>query len=383
MKVALVHDWLTGMRGGEKCLEQIGELFPEAPIYTLVHRRGSVSPRIEAHEIRTSFLQRAPFGVRHYQRYLPLFPVAVERFDLRGFDLVLSSSHAVAKGVVVHPGTRHLCYCHSPMRYVWLHYEQYFGADRLRFPLSWFMPPVATYLRNWDVCTAQRVDRFVANSANVAARIQRYYGREAGVVHPFVDLETFTPEPDRPREPFYLVISALVPYKRVELAVEAARRLGRRLVVVGEGVERRRLARIAGGRAQFEGWVGAERLVDLLRRTRALLFPGEEDFGIVPLEAMACGTPVIAYGAGGALETVRDGKTGLLFVPQDVAALVAAMQRIEALAFDAQALRRQAARFSRARFQQGIRREVEGLMGGAPAPPSEGASALEEAQWAM
>jgi glycosyltransferase involved in cell wall biosynthesis len=362
MRVALVHDWLTGMRGGEKCFEVLCELYPEAPVYTLVHRPGSVSAQIEKHPIKTSFLQHAPLGRTRYQRYLPLFPVAIERFDLRGFDLVLSSSHAVAKGVVVHPGTRHISYCHTPMRYVWLAYEHYFGGGRYRFPTSWLLPPVATWLRTWDVVSARRVDHFIANSHNVAARIRRYYDREASVVHPWVDTEAFTPDPATAREDFYLVISALVPYKRVDMAVAAARQLDRPLVIVGSGVERGRLQRAAGARTRFLGWLPQEKLVDLLRRARALLFPGEEDFGIVPLEAMACGTPVVAYGAGGVRETVVDGETGVLFHEQHSDALIAALQRLDAMDFSERAARRCAERFSRDRFREQIVKEIASVL---------------------
>jgi glycosyltransferase involved in cell wall biosynthesis len=362
MKVALIHDWLTGMRGGEKCLEAFGEIFPDAPIYTLVHRPGKVSPAIERHPIHTSFLQRAPGGKQHYQRYLPLFPLAIERFDLRGYDLVLSSSHAVAKGVVVHPGTTHVCYCHTPMRYVWQAYPEYFGNGRVRFPLSWVLAAAVTGLRTWDVATAPRVDHFIANSHNVAARIRRYYGRDASVVHPWVDTDGFTPAPSVPREDFYLIISALVPYKRVDLALEAVRRLGRRLVVIGHGVEARRLRRAAGPETSWCGWAGPAELRDALRRARALLFPGEEDFGIVPLEAMACGTPVIAYGAGGALETVIEGKTGTFFAEPTVASLMDAMRRSEASGWDPAAGRQRALEFGRPRFVARMREEIDAVL---------------------
>jgi glycosyltransferase involved in cell wall biosynthesis len=358
VKVALIHDWLTGMRGGEKCLEAFCELFPEAPIYTLVHRPGSVSAPIEAHPIRTSFIQRAPAGRARYQRYLPLFPLAIERFDLRGYDLVLSSSHAVAKGVIVHPGTTHVCYCHTPMRYVWHAYEDYFGRGRYRFPVSWGLACAATWLRTWDVASALRVDHFVANSENVAARIRRYYGRAASVVHPPLDTDRFTPDPAVAREDFYLIISALVPYKRLELAIEAARRLRRRLVVIGSGVERRRLERLGRGQVEFLGWLPDAALVDHLRRARALLFPGEEDFGIVPLEAMACGTPVVAYAAGGALETVIDAETGVFFEEPTADALVAALERLDRLALPPGAGRARALQFSRARFLARMREEI-------------------------
>lgn len=370
MKVALVHDWLTGMRGGEKCLEVFCDLYPDAPIYTLVHRRGSVSERIERHPIMTSFIQRLPFGKSRYQRYLPLYPCAIERFDLRGFDLVLSSSHAAAKGVVVHPGTFHVCYCHTPMRYVWLAFEEYFGSGRYRFPTSWMLPAVATWLRAWDVVTARRVDHFIANSHNVAARIRRYYGRASSVVHPWVDTKAFTPLPDEhgapvAREEYYLIISALVPYKRVELAVEAVGRLGRRLIVVGSGTERKRLEHMAGPGVQFLGWLPFGRLLDLLRRARALLFPGAEDFGIVPLEAMACGTPVVAYGAGGALETIVDGKTGIFFAQQRVESLADAIRRLDEVDLSPVAARRRAEEFSREKFRVQIAEEIASALRGA------------------
>lgn len=358
MRVALVHDWLTGMRGGEKCLEAFCELYPEAPVYTLVHRPGSVSATIEAHPIHTSFIQRAPWGRSRYQRYLPLYPLAIERFDLRGYDLVLSSSHAVAKGVVVHPGTVHVCYCHTPMRYVWLAYEAYFGGGRYRFPVSWALGAAATALRTWDVVSAQRVDRFIANSHNVAARIARYYRRDSVVVHPPLDTGFFTPDPSVAREDFYLIVSALVPYKRIELALEAVRRRGARLVVIGSGVERRRLERLAPPGTVFRGWVGAEELLATLRRARALLFPGEEDFGIVPLEAMSCGTPVVAYGAGGVLETVTDGETGVFFHEATAEALGAALDRLERLGLSPDAGRRRALEFSRERFRERIAAEI-------------------------
>ncbi len=358
MRVALVHDWLTGMRGGEKCLEVFCEMYPEAPIYTLVHRPGSVSAAIESHPIHTSFLQRAPRGTTKYQHYLPLYPAAIERFDLRGYDLVLSSSHAAAKGVVIHPGTVHVCYCHTPMRYVWLLYEHYFGGGRYRFPISWMLPPMASWLRSWDVITSLRVDQFVANSHNVAGRILRYYAREASVVHPWVDLEAFRFDPDLAREEYLMVISALVPYKRVDLAIDAARLLGKRLLVVGSGVERKRLERRAHGAVEFLGWLEFDALHRLLQRAQALLFPGEEDFGIVPLEAMACGTPVVAYGAGGILETVQPGRTGVFFDEQTPEAMAAAIEKLCQAGLDPAESRQRAESFSRGSFRMRIEEEV-------------------------
>jgi glycosyltransferase involved in cell wall biosynthesis len=373
MRIALVHDWLTGMRGGEKCLEVLCEMFPEAPIYTIVYRPGSVSSLITSHKIHTSFIQRLPLGVRHYRRFLPLFPAAVEHFELRGFDLVISSSHCAAKGVVVHAGTRHLCYCHTPMRYVWNAYEEYFGGARARTPTGLAMTLLAPWLRAWDVNTSRRVDHFVANSRTVAGRIERYYGRSASVVHPWVDTDVFVPANvpgehpgehpgDDPREGPYLMVTALVPYKRVELAVQAAARANLDLVVVGEGPERRRLERIAGPKVRFTGWLETGELVRQYQSCRALLFPGEEDFGIVPLEAMACGRPVVALGRGGATETVVEGETGVFFDAPEPESLAEAIQRLEAGRWDPERIRRRALEFSRDRYRQGMEREIQRVM---------------------
>jgi glycosyltransferase involved in cell wall biosynthesis len=357
MKVALVQDWLTGMRGGEKVLEAFCQRFPEAPVYTLVHRRGSVSPAIESHPIRTSFIQKLPSGSVRYQRYLPLYPAAVERFDLRGFDLILSSSHCAAKGVIVHPGARHLCYCHTPMRYVWAAYEEYFGDGRLSAPASWLLPLIASGLRQWDLSTNVRVDSFAANSAHVAGRIRRYYGREARVIHPWVDLDFFTPEGEPGEE--YLIVSALVPYKRIELALEAIRLRPRPLLIVGDGVELRRLRAHAPPGVRFAGWLAPEALRAAFRRCRALLFPGEEDFGIVPVEAQACGRPVIGLGRGGLLETVRPGVGGILYSQAGAKELAEAMERFESMRWDPAVIRETVLPFGRDRFEREIRAWLE------------------------
>jgi len=358
MRVALVHDWLTGMRGGERCLEVFCELYPQADLYTLLHVPGTVSPVIERRRIVTSFVQRLPGAARRYRYYLPLFPSAVERFDLRGYDLVLSSSHCVAKGVLA-PGGPHVCYCFTPMRYVWDMYEEYFGRSAGVLTRG-LMPPVAAALRRWDRRTSRRVDHFVAISRLVADRIRRFYGRPAEVIHPPVDVQRFRLAEDDP-EDFYLVVSALAPYKRVDLAVAAATRLGRRLLVVGTGPEEAKLRAQAGRTVEFLGWRNDDEVADLYRRCRALLFPGLEDFGIVPLEAMAAGRPVIAFGAGGALETVVpvDGDeppTGLFFREQTVDALIEAVRRFEREAdrFDPKALRARAELFDRPRFKERI-----------------------------
>ncbi|MCK4546085.1 MAG: glycosyltransferase [Candidatus Eisenbacteria sp.] len=374
MKVALVQDWLTGMRGGEKCLEVLCEMYPDADIFTLVHHAGSVSPTIERMPIRTSFIQLLPGSRRRHQIYLPLFPMAIERFDFSGYDLIVSTSHCVAKGARRNRGV-HVCYCHTPMRYVWEFFDEYF-ADAPGGALSQaFLRAVVAYLRRWDLRTLDRVDHFVANSENVAGRIRKHYGREAEVIYPPVETDFFTPGGDR--EEFYLVVSALVPYKRVDLIVDAFRHLRRPLVVVGKGPEERSLRDRAPDWVSFEGWVDPEALREYYRRCRALVFAGLEDFGIGPVEAQACGTPVVAYGQGGVLESVRGSwvgeggeenqegtATGVFFVEQTPAALAAAVRSFERMEFDRDALRSHALGFSRekyrARMTEAIRRQLEG-----------------------
>jgi glycosyltransferase involved in cell wall biosynthesis len=350
-RVALVHDWLTGMRGGEKVLELIGSLFPEAPIYTLFHFPGSVSPAIESHPIHTSFLQRAPGLRTHYRRYLPLFPVAIEELDLTRYDLVISSSHCVAKGVIPSPDAFHLCYCHTPMRYAWDQEHAYFprrsGAGALLRSLA------LSALRTWDAASANRVNLFLANSAFVGRRIRSYYGREAEVLHPPVDVEYFTPANGKkaPEEDYCLMVSALAPYKRVELAIAACDRLGLELRIVGEGPERERLEELAGPRTRFLGRVEPRRLRELYRGARLFLQPGIEDFGIASVEALACGTPVVAVDKGGILDIVDDGRHGVLYPdwggPSDVAEAIDKARQID---FNGSDLRSRAESFSARRF---------------------------------
>lgn len=368
-RIALVHDWLTGMRGGEKVLEILCELYPEATVFTLVHNRGSVSPVIESMPIRTSFIQGFPMSGKRYRRYLPFFPSAVEKLDLRGFDLVISSSHCVAKGAIPGPGAVHICYCHTPMRYVWSMYDEYFGGGRAGPVASRLLPYIANYLRLWDSSSAHRVDTFIANSSHVKKRIERYYGRDAAVIHPPVQTEgTYLSGED---DGYYLVVSAFAPYKRVDIALEAFRILGRRLVVVGTGQDERRLRRLAGPGVEMAGWVDTEGLRGYYARCRALVFPGEEDFGIVPVEAQCYGKPVIALGRGGALETVRGiwadeqgkgdakGASGVFFREQSASALAGAVERFEQLAFDHRAIRERALSFDREVFRDRIRLFVE------------------------
>ena len=362
MKVALVHDWLTGMRGGEKVLEVLCELYPDADIHTLFHLRGSVSPSIERHLVTTSFLQRLPLARTQYRRFLPLFPFAIEQFDLDDYDLVVSSSHCAAKGAMRPGRARHICYCHSPMRYGWDQFDAYFGPARVGPMVSrWFYRPLLAGLARWDASTTGRVDRFVANSKHVAARIRRYYNREATVVYPPVDTVFYHPAAVSP-ESHFLIVSAFVPYKRIDLAIEACRRTGARLRIVGDGPDRGKLEQIAGSDVAFLGRLTDEEVRDEYRRALAVILPGEEDFGIVPVEAQACGRPVVAFGRGGALETVTDGETGVLFAETTVESLAAALVRIATMPFDAGRMRAHAEQFSRDRHRHAMQAIINETM---------------------
>jgi len=368
-RLVLVHDWLTGMRGGEKCLEVLCRRWPEAPLYTLLHKRGAVVPAIEDRPIRASFFRFFPKVDRYYRYLLPLMPLAA-RWTLPACDLVVSLSHCVAKSACPPPGTPHLCYCFTPMRYAWHMREAYFARDGRGGLKAWLRERLLGRLRDWDRHTAARVTHFVAISQTVQKRIAECYGRDSRVIYPPVDTDFYTPTA-APREPFYLVVSALAPYKRIDLAIQACRRLSRPLVVIGSGQEQKGLRRLAGPNAQFLGWQPDDVIRDHMRRCRALLFPGEEDFGIVPVEAQACGTPVIAFGRGGALETILTGHqaTGVLFEEQTVECLQEALVGFEREAdwFSPVTARRNALRFHKQRFTQeifGLIAEIVGLKKG-------------------
>lgn len=348
-QVALAHDWLNGMRGGEKVLEELLALYPAADLFTLFYEPARVSPLIRSKRVTASRLNRYPWVRRRYRHFLPLFPRHVESFDLRGYSLVISSSHCVAKGAVPAPDARHVSYIHSPMRYAWDQYYAYFaGAGFLSRRV---IEREMSKLRLWDAASAARVDRFVANSSYVRQRIQRYYRRDAAVVHPPVDTEFFRPAA-RPGRDYFLLVSALAPYKNVGLVLEAFRGLKERLVVVGRGQQERALRRRAGANVQMLPEVGAERLRDLYGNARALVFAGVEDFGIAFAESLACGTPVVAFDRGGVRDIVSDGRTGILFPAATVAGLRAALARVPSLALDAEAIRGDALRFSAARFRE-------------------------------
>jgi glycosyltransferase involved in cell wall biosynthesis len=357
VKVALVHDWLTGTRGGEKVLLELVRMFPGAPVFTLFHFPLSQAPEIEAAEIRTTFLQKLVSPRADYRKFLPLFFVAAETWNLSGFDLVISSSHCVAKSARKAQGAFHLCYCHTPVRYLHDQFDDYFrnrsmaarAAARLaRGPL-----------RAWDLSTVPRVDAFLANSENVKSRISRLWGRESAVVFPPVDTQFYTPPPPGTPRRGFLAVSALAPYKRLDDAIDAANARKLPLTIAGFGPERARLAVRAGETTRFLDTPNDEMLRDLYRASEAVLMPGEEDFGIVPLEAQACGTPVVALGLGGATETVLDGETGVLYAEPGAAGLLAALDRLRGLALDSAALPRNAARFSRDVFRARFRAALE------------------------
>jgi glycosyltransferase involved in cell wall biosynthesis len=356
VRTALVHDWLTGTRGGEKVLLELVRMFPDAPVFTLFHFPGTQHPEIEVREIRTTFLQKLVSPSRNYRSLLPLFFAAAETWDLSGYDLVISTSHCVAKNAKKDAGAFHLCYCHTPVRYLHDQFDDYFRGRSAPVVLAARLARAP--LAAWDVATVPRVDAFLANSANVRDRIGRLWRREAAVVPPPVDTEFYTPGPPRERRGL-LVVSALAPYKRLDDAIAAANARKVPLTIAGFGPERRRLEAMAGETVVFADTPNDTMLRELYRSAEAVLMPGEEDFGIVPLEAQACGTPVIALGRGGALETVRDGETGVLTPEPGAAALLAALDRLRALRLDPAAAAANAAGFSRRVFHEGFRRALD------------------------
>jgi glycosyltransferase involved in cell wall biosynthesis len=358
-RVALVHYWIVSMRGGERVLEQLVHLYPEAEIFTHLAVRSNISDVLLSRPIHETFISRLPGARRHYQKYVGLMPRALEELDLGEFDLVISSEAGPAKGVIARADATHVCYCHSPMRYIWDQYPQYRAS--LKGPARMYFAHIAHKLRQWDVASAARVDSFVANSRFVAGRVARAYNRSASVVHPPVDLAAFRWGPAGGRGKYYLFVSELVRYKRADLVIEAFRHIDRPLKIVGGGEEFARLAADLPANVELLGRLPLDELVQLYQGARALVFPAQEDFGIVPLEAMACGTPVLAYESGGACETVVDGVTGLFFPEQSVEAIkgaVAAFEQQEAR-FDASRIAAYAATFSEERFRLELASEIE------------------------
>lgn len=350
--VAIVHDWLTGMRGGEAVLEAIAELFPSADLFTLVAVPANLAPALSARRIRTSWLQRLPGIATRYRATLPFMPHAISRFDLSGYDLVISSSHCVAKGARKPPGAVHVSYVHAPMRYMWDRYDDYFGPGRASVFIRAAARLIRGPMRRWDrrVSGPHNVDLLISNSRYIADRVREAYGRESLVIHPFADLSRF--RAPRNAGPHYLSVGALAPYKRIDLAVEAFNRLRLPLVVVGDGQDAEKLRRMAGPTVEFRGALPHREIAALYSTCRAFVFPGREDFGITPLEAMAAGAPVIAFGEGGAAETVT-ARTGVFFREQSIEALAAAVLAIErgTVRIREEDCRARAACFTRERFR--------------------------------
>ncbi len=359
MRVALVHHWLVTMRGGERVLENLAELFPSADLFTLVCDRGILPSTLNRFRIRSSFLQRLPRATKWYRYYLPLFPFATRQLGLRGYDLVITSDAAMMKGIRTDAGATHICYCHTPMRCLWSGYETYReSAGRVtRFALS----AIRNRLCHWDHEAARRVDYFVANSENVKNRIRKFYNRDSFVIYPPVDTRRFVIGPRPVRENFFLVVSQLVPYKRIDLIVEAFNRCKRPLVIIGDGPERSKLERRAGRNIRIEGSLPQAEVIKAMQRCKSFVFAAEEDFGIVMAEAQACGTPVVALGKGGALEIVEDNVTGVLFKEESVDSLLEALDRFESTAFDAELVRASSLRFTRQRFQENFSRMVRNV----------------------
>jgi glycosyltransferase involved in cell wall biosynthesis len=354
LKIALVHDWLTGMRGGEKVLEQLCLMLPDADIFTLVYDRKSVSDVINKHGVKASFLQAIPGILKTYRNFLPLFPAAIESFNLSGYDLVISSSHCAAKGVRPGRNAEHICYCHTPMRYAWDQFENYFSPEhngRLKyFLISSIMPG----LRAWDVRSSARVGGFIANSAHVKARIKNYYNRESEVIYPPVDTDFYCRDTNVPRSDYYLMVSALAEYKKVDFAAAAFAKLkNEKLVIIGAGPGMKELRRIRTPNVELLGYRGNEEIRDHYRRAKAFIFPGEEDFGITVVEAMACGAPVLALNRGGALETVVPGMSGEFFDGTE-GDFIKTLEKMKNTRYDVVKMREQALKFSKENFRENI-----------------------------
>ena len=357
MKIAIVHDWLNQLGGAEGVLETLVEMFPEAPVFTTIYWRRGMPTRYQSWDIRTTWLDRAPFIYRYHQPYLPLYPTAVQSIDLRAYDLIISNKSGFCHGVATNSQQLHIDYCLTPTRYVW-DYASYAAREGFGRAADILMRPIIGRLQSWDRRAADGVDHFVAISREVQARIARFYERDSTIIYPPVDTDRYRPSPDPPSD-YFLVVSRLIPYKRIDLAVRACTELGVPLIVGGEGRDRAALEDIAGPTIRFVGRVGDDELGDLLAHCRAFIFPGYEDFGITPVEAQAAGRPVIAYAAGGALDTVIDGETGIFFREQTSESLADAIRRLDSIGFDPIAIRQNAERFSVARFKRELGAFIE------------------------
>ena len=360
MKTAIVHDFLVQMGGAEKVVEALHDMFPAAPVYTSLYDRNAMPAAYRSWDIRTTFLQRLPLKRKLHRLALPWYPMAFESMDLGEYDLVISSSSCFAKGVITGPHTTHICYTHAPMRFAWAS-QRYLERERIAHPLRAALSPAAHYLRAWDAVAASRVDHYVANSTAVAGRIRKFYRQPSVVIYPPVETSRFQPRSEV--GDYYIIVSRFIPYKRIDLAVDAFTRLGRKLKIVGDGRQRASLQKAAGRNVEFLGHVSNRELPDLLAGARAYVMPGEEDFGIAPVEANACGRPVIAYGAGGALDSQIDGVTGVLFPFQTVDSLCEAIERADHIDFDPEVIRANALRFDTEVFKEQMTRLIREAVG--------------------
>jgi len=359
MKVAIVYDWLVWMGGGERCLEVFCELFPDAIIHTLLYSPEKITSEIiKKTKIKTSFIQNLPFAKKYYRNYLPLFPTAIEQFDLRDYELVLSFSHCVAKGVITSPETCHISYCCTPMRYAWDFYHEYFNQAKYNGASKYIIPFFINYLRTWDVISAHRVNYYIAISNYVKKKIKKYYNCESDVIYPPVNTSFYLPSDSKP-DKYFLIVSRLVPQKKIDIAIKAFNTLGFPLIIIGTGPEEKYLKSISKQNIQFLGWQPDEVVKKYYAECRAFLLPGEEEFGITPLEVQSCGRPVIAFAKGGAKETVINNQTGILFYPQTPSALKDVILNFDDSKFDPKTIRNHSLKFSKDNFKTNLKNYID------------------------
>lgn len=361
MKVAIIYDWLVNYGGAERCLEIFHELFPEAPIYTSVYDKSKLPKSFSDLDVRSSFINNLPFAKKRYRDYLPLMPIAFEQFDLNEYDLVLSLSHACAKGVIISPSTCHICFCFTPMRYAWDMYHEYINIENIGWFKKKIIPFIMSRLRIWDFVSSNRVDYFIAISSFIAERIKKYYKRDSRIIYPPIETSKFIPSDKI--EDYFLAVSRLVPQKRVDIIVKAFNKLELPLKIIGSGRELDRLKKMSNSNIEFLGFQNEEKVAEYMSKCRALVFASREDFGIVPLEAQSCGRPVIAYGAGGTKETVIPGKTGILFYEQTTEAVIEAVRKFEQMTFDSRIIREFALKFDKVIFKEKIKNFIEEKFG--------------------
>lgn len=356
MKIALVHDYLVQYGGAERVLEALCEIFPEAPIYTLLYDKSRMNGALKGKIIKTSFLQKIPFARKHHRLFLALMPLAIEQLDLSDFDLIISDSSSYAKGVKKRKDALHICYCHTPLRYAWDYTDKYIEESSYPKIVKYFLPHIINFVRKWDFKAAQRPDYFIANSKFIAGKIKKYYQREAEVIYPPVDIQVESRKLKvKSEKDYYLIVSRLMPYKRVDLAIEAFNDLGLKLKIVGDGPDRKRLEKAAGDNIEFLGSRPNGELTGFYEGCKAFLMPQEEDFGIAAVEAQMCGRPVIAFQSGGACESVADGKTGIFFNKQTKEGLAEAIKRFEKINFNEEEIKAHAQKFSKDNFKKQIR----------------------------